>query len=112
MKKITKGGKGKMNQNTFGQTKAARDLILHLKREQVGKKTIRKISKKIADYNRGLNAIIEVKDSKIKERLLYMWKEKNLDDIDNIEDVSINIINHLKNVQLAYFNRKAYKRKH
>jgi hypothetical protein len=69
-KKITKGGKGKMDQNTFGQTKAARDLILHLEKEQVGKKTIKKISKKIANYNRGINVIIKIKDSKIKERLL------------------------------------------
>jgi len=98
-----------MNQNTFGSTKAANDLVLHLETENVGKKTIRKISQKITDYNRGLNVIIGIEDDKIKASLLKLWTETSLSAMRDI-DVSENIISHLKNVQLAYLKRKAYKK--
>jgi spore coat polysaccharide biosynthesis protein SpsF (cytidylyltransferase family) len=98
-----------MNQNTFGKTKAANDLVLHLETENVWKKTISKISLKITDYNRGLNVIIGIEDNKIRASLLKMWTETSLEAMNNI-DVSNNIISHLKNVQLAYLKRKAYKK--
>ena len=98
-----------MNQNTFGSTKAANDLVLHLETEKIGKKTIAKISQKITDYNRGLNVISRIEDGKIKASLLKLWAEMNLNAVDNM-NVSENIISHLKNVQLAYLKRKTYKK--
>jgi len=96
-----------MNQNTFGKTKAANDLVRILENEDVEKKTIKKISKKLTNYNRGLNAIVQINDEKIKAQLLEIWKDVNLEDVSNI-NVSKDIIDHLKNIELAYLNRKAY----
>lgn len=96
-----------MNQNTFGKTKAANDLVKILEEEGVTEKTIRIVGRKLTNYNRGLNAIIKITDHKMKTRLLKIWREKNLDEIEMI-NISENVADHMKNVELAYLRRKAY----
>lgn len=93
-----------MNQNTFGKTQAANDLVRILE-DKATEKTIKTIGKKLTEFNRGLNAILTIKDEKIKTKLLKIWKETNLD-ITNDLNISKNIISHLRNVELAYFKRK------
>jgi len=97
-----------MNQNTFGKTKAANDLVKILEEESATKKTIRIIGKKLTNYNRGLNAIIKISDHKVREQLLIIWRKRNLDEIEMI-NVSKNVYNHIRNVELAYLKKKAYK---
>ena len=94
-----------MNRNTFGKTKAANDLVTILRKEGVDEGVIRTIGKKISNYNRGLNSIIRIGDGKIKNQLLNIWKEQSLNELAGLQ-VSDNVYNHLKNIEIAYLRRK------